>query len=137
MMHLRGMGRVSLLLHSSLLDFGAMATRLRETFSNDSRGRLVTNSLAALSTHRTGKGLLAMGAVSLSLLFVQPQETRHRQVELFLYFSEAFCQSFACIDSGLFKPVLCFGNTFGDPLLPLLLEIEGDVETKATEAYFI
>lgn len=45
-----------------LITLGARETRFRETFSNDSSGRLMKTVLAVLSTRRTGKEPSAIGA---------------------------------------------------------------------------
>lgn len=54
MMEVMGRGGVSLLLHPTLSDFGAMVTLIHETFSTDSSGLLKTTVLATLYTGRNG-----------------------------------------------------------------------------------
>lgn len=63
-------------------------------------------------------------AVFLSHLSILPEGKHYRLIELFPYSSARFCRSFTFVDLELFQHLLCFGDHFGKPLLPLMVEIE-------------
>lgn len=119
-------GISSFLLHSSLSGLVAMATQLRESFSTDSTGRLVTTFLATLLTRITGKGPSAIVSSFFRVSFSSVCAIRRKTLSpgwIDSLFFRTFLSKFRFYRSWDFSNFSCVSGITVSVIFPLMFEV--------------